>query len=131
MVGADLSVTNWDDYRFFGEADQVQSSWKLNIGGQLSPKPGKNYLSYVAYRAGFYYGQDYIKVDKDLPLWGVTAGASFPMRKAAYTNQYSMINLGVEFGQRGNKENIVRENFFRFSVGLSLSDIWFVKRKYE
>jgi hypothetical protein len=131
MVGADLSVTNWDDYRFFGEADQVQSSWKLNIGGQLSPKPGKNYLSYVAYRAGFYYGQDYIKVGKDLPLWGVTAGASFPMRKAAYTNQYSMINLGVEFGQRGNKENIVRENFFRFSVGLSLSDIWFVKRKYE
>jgi hypothetical protein len=98
------------------------------------PKPGKNYLSYVAYRVGFLYGKDYIKVDKDLPVWGFTAGASFPMRKAAYTNQYSMINLGLEFGQRGNKQNLdlgVRESFFRFSVGLSLSDLWFVKRKYD
>lgn len=131
MLGADFAVTNWDNYRFFGEADQVQNSWKLHVGGQLTPKPGKNYLSYVLYRAGFYYGKDYIKIDKDLPVWGVSAGTSFPMRKAAYTNQYSMINLGLEFGQRGNKENLVRESFFRFSIGLSLSDIWFVKRRYD
>ncbi|MBC7826519.1 MAG: hypothetical protein H7122_02145 [Chitinophagaceae bacterium] len=131
MAGADLSLINWDDYRFFGETDQVQNSWKLHVGGQVIPKPGKNYLSYVAYRLGFEYGKDYIKIDKDLPVWGFSAGASFPMRKAAYTNQYSMINLGIEFGQRGNKDNLVRENFFRFSVGLSLSDLWFVKRKYD
>jgi hypothetical protein len=131
MLGADLTITNWDDYRFFGEPDQVQNSWKLHVGGQIIPKAGKNYLSYVAYRAGFSYGKDYIKIDKDLPVWGVTAGASFPMRKAAYTNQFSMINLGLEFGQRGNKENLVRENFFRLSVGLSLSDIWFIKQKYD
>ena len=131
MFGADVELTNWEDYRYFGEKDQVQNSWKLHVGGQVIPKPGKNYLSYVAYRMGFLYGKDYIKIDKDLPVWGFTAGASFPMRKAAYTNQYSMINLGLEFGQRGNKENLVREGFFRFSVGLSLSDLWFVKRKYD
>jgi len=131
MLGADLTVTNWDDYRFFGQTDQVQNSWKLHVGGQIIPKSGKNYLSYVAYRAGFNYGKDYIKIDKDLPVWGFSVGASFPMRKAAYTNQFSMINLGVEFGQRGNKENLVRENFFRLSLGLSLSDIWFVKNKYQ
>ena len=80
---------------------------------------------------GVQYGKDYIKVDGDLPIWGFTAGASLPMRKAAYTNQYSMINLGLEYGQRGNSENQVRESFFRFSLGLSLSDLWFVKRKYD
>jgi hypothetical protein len=131
MFGADLEVSNWDDYRYFGEKDQVQNSWKLHVGGQIMPKPGKNYFSYVAYRMGFVYGKDYIKVDKDLPVWGASAGISLPMRKAAYTNQYSMINLGLEFGQRGNKENLVREGFFRFSIGLSLSDLWFVKRKYD
>ena len=131
MFGADLEVSNWDDYRYFGEKDNVQNSWKLHVGGQIMPKPGKNYFSYVAYRMGFAYGKDYIKVDKDLPVWGASAGISLPMRKAAYTNQYSMINLGLEFGQRGNKENLVREGFFRFSIGLSLSDLWFVKRKYD
>ena len=131
MLGADISMTNWDDYRFFGEKDQVQNSWKLHVGGQVIPKAGKSYLSYVAYRAGFQIGKDYIVIDKDLPVWGFTAGASFPMRRAAYTNQFSIINLGLEFGQRGNKDNLVRESFFRLSVGLSLSDIWFVKRKYD
>ena len=131
MFGADLEVSEWDDYKFFGEKDQVQNSWKLHVGGQIVPKPGKNYFSYVAYRLGFVYGKDYIRVDKDLPLWSASAGASFPMRKAAYTNQYSMINLGLEFGQRGNKENLVREGFFRFTLGFSLSDLWFVKRKYD
>jgi hypothetical protein len=131
MLGADITITGWDDYRFFGETDEVQNSWKVNVGGQIIPKPGKNYLSYVAYRAGVQYGKDYISVDGDLPIWGFTAGASFPMRKAAYTNQYSMINLGIEYGQRGNSDNQVRESFFRFSLGLSLSDLWFVKRKYD
>ena len=131
MIGADLEVSQWDDFKYFGEKDQVQNSWKLHVGGQIMPKPGKNYFSYVAYRLGFIYGMDYIKIDKDLPVWGASAGASFPMRKAAYTNQYSMINLGIEFGQRGNKENLVREGFFRFTIGLSLSDLWFVKRKYD
>jgi hypothetical protein len=131
MFGADLTLTNWDDYRFFGEVDQVQNSWMLHVGGQIIPKAGRNYLSYVAYRAGFQYGKDYIKIDQDLPVWSFSAGASFPMRKAAYTNQFSMINLGFELGQRGNKDNFVRENFFRLSIGLSLSDIWFVKRKYD
>ena len=131
MLGADFTMMNWDDYRFFGEKDQVQNSWKMHFGGQVIPKAGRSYFSYVAYRAGFQIGKDYIIVDKELPVWGFSAGASFPMRKAAYTNQFSMINLGIEFGQRGNKDNLVRESFFRFSLGLSLSDIWFVKRKYD
>lgn len=132
LFGADFDYTSWNAYRFFDETDQLKDSWRLNVGGQIVPKPGKNYWSYVAYRAGFWYGTDYIAVqNRDLPVWGFTAGASFPMRKAAYTNQFSMINLGLEYGQRGNKENVMRENLFRISLGLSLSDIWFVKRKYD
>lgn len=131
MFGVDYEASSWGDYRFFGEQDETQNSWKLHVGGQIIPKSGTNYLSYVAYRAGIIYGKDYIKVDGDLPVWAFTVGASLPMRKAAYTNQYSMINLGLEFGNRGNKDNVVRESFFRIAVGLSLSDLWFVKRKYD
>ena len=38
MFGADLDITNWDDFRFFGETDEVQNSWKVNVGGQIIPK---------------------------------------------------------------------------------------------
>jgi hypothetical protein len=37
----------------------------------------------------------------------------------------------LELGQRGNSSSIVKENFFRLAVGFSMSDIWFIKRKYD
>jgi hypothetical protein len=85
----------------------------------------------VIYRGGFFYGQDYINVGKDLPVWGVSLGMGLPMRRQNYSNQSSIINTTFEFGQRGNNTNVIRENFFRVAVGLNLSDIWFIKRQYD
>jgi hypothetical protein len=34
-------------------------------------------------------------------------------------------------GQRGNKADAIRENFFRVALGFNLSDIWFNKRQYN
>jgi hypothetical protein len=39
--------------------------------------------------------------------------------------------MGVEYGSRGNKNNNVRENIVRISVGFALSDIWFRRYKYD
>jgi len=131
MVG--VYVPKWSEYTFFNEKDSVQDSWKFHLGGQVVPNAmsAKSYWSRVAYRAGFSYGQDYIRVNGDLPVWTVSLGAAFPMRRATYSNQYSVINTAVEFGQRGNNLNVIRENFLRVSIGLSLSDIWFIKRQYD
>jgi hypothetical protein len=133
LLGVDYTQTKWNDYRFFGEKDQLQDSWKFHIGGQILPNAinAKSYWGRVTYRAGFIFGQDYVKVPKDLPIWGVSMGFGFPMRPPAYTNQYSIINTSIEFGQRGNNTNIIRENYLRVSVGLTLSDLWFIKRKYD
>jgi len=44
----------------------------------------------------------------------------------------SSINLGFEFGKKGTTSNgLIEENYFNLSVGLSLSDIWFKKRKID
>lgn len=131
LVGVDYSTTKWSDYRFFNETEPVRDSWTAHIGGQLFPTGGKSYWSNVFYRAGFSFGTDYISADKDLPKWSASLGAGLPMRKPAYSNQFSVINILLEVGQRGNKENLIRENFFRIGVGLSLSDIWFIKRKFD
>ncbi|HUR10434.1 MAG TPA: hypothetical protein VM012_03655 [Flavitalea sp.] len=133
MFGVDYTTSKWSDYRFFNEKDFVQNSWQLHVGGQIVPNSGdsKNYWSHVNYRAGFSVGKDYVVVDKDLPVWSFSLGAGLPMRKAAYTNQFTMINTSFEFGQRGNKDNLIRENFFRVSIGFTLSDVWFLKSKYQ
>lgn len=132
MVGLDYATDKWSSYRFYEGKDMVQDSWEVRFGAQIAPRIGKTYWSNVSWRAGFTWGQDYIYVNQtDLPKWSVSAGAALPMRKPAYTNQFSVINILFEYGNRGNKDNALRENFFRFGVGLALTDIWFLKRKYD
>ncbi|MEJ7674756.1 MAG: hypothetical protein WKF59_19180 [Chitinophagaceae bacterium] len=41
------------------------------------------------------------------------------------------MNLAFEYGNRGNKNNNVRENIMRISVGFALSDLWFRRYKYQ
>ena len=44
----------------------------------------------------------------------------------------ALLNLSAEFGQRGTvEENLIQDTFARFKFGLLLSDIWFIKRKYD
>ena len=133
LIGADLVQNNWDQYRFYGTADLVSNNWELRVGGQIRPEPKRNYFSNVAYRAGFFVGRDYIHIGKDLPVAGLTFGMGLPLanyNQLART-QASIINVSLEYIKRGNNDNVLKENIFRLSVGLSLSDLWFVKRKYE
>jgi hypothetical protein len=44
----------------------------------------------------------------------------------------SAINIGVELGQLGTLDGgLIKENYANIILGLSLSDIWFIKRKYD
>lgn len=133
MIGVDFTTAKWSEYAFFGEKDSVQDSWKIHIGGQVIPNllRAKNYWGRVSYRAGFSFGQDYIRVGTDLPSYAFSFGAGLPMRRANYSNQYSVINTTVEFGRRGDNANLIRESFFRIALGFTLSDIWFQKKKYD
>ncbi len=133
LVGADLVQNNWSEYRYYGMTDSVQDSWELKVGAQIRPEPKKNYFSNVVYRGGFMVGQDYIHVEKNLPVWGFSLGAGFPIANynASARSQASIINVSVEYIKRGNNANLLKENIFRISVGLSLTDLWFVKPKYE
>lgn len=130
--GADYTTTKWSEYRFFGQVDSVQDNWMLNIGAQFNPRPQSNYFSNVAYRFGVFTGRDYIRVRSELPVFGASFGMALPLAISRMApNQISMINVGLEYMKRGNNDNLLKENFFRFSLGLNLTDLWFGKRKYE
>jgi hypothetical protein len=138
MFGADYETTYWDAYRFFGEKDNVKNSWKVRAGAEFLPAtagrtPLKKYFSFVRYRAGVYYGPDYINLGSNVSEYGITFGAGFPLklRRGYYETQSSLMNTSIEFGRRGSNKNNLRENTFRISVGFSLSDLWFNRAKYN
>ncbi len=134
LFGIDYSVGKWSDYRSFGQADPaVRDKWELRAGVQLKPVPRSNYFSNVSYRAGTFFGPDYVHVNEELPVLGMSFGMGLPIfnynRQSA--GQATLINLAFEYIKRGNNDNVVRENMFRISAGFSFSDFWFNKRKYD
>jgi hypothetical protein len=132
LFGLDFSQQSWDKYRFYGQKDSVRNKWEIKAGAQINPKPNRNYFSQVAYRFGLSLGPDYIKVGNKLSQLTGSFGLGLPMTLSRQApNQLSIINLGFEYNKRGNNDNILKENTFRLSLGLSLSDIWFIKRKYD
>ena len=132
LFGLDFTQQKWDKYRFYGLKDSVRNKWEIKAGAQINPAPKRNYFSQVAYRFGLFYGPDYINVGSKLNQFGGSFGLGLPMRVSRQApNQVSIFNLAFEFAKRGNNDNILKENNFRISLGLSLSDMWFIKRKYE
>lgn len=133
LVGVDFTQNKWSQYRFFGQKDSVKDSWMLNVGGQFTPRPKANYFSNVTYRFGFFTGPDYIKVQNNLPQFGVTFGMGLPVPNfnPLARNQYTQLNIALEYISRGNNSSVLRENLFRLSFGINFTDVWFGKKKYE
>jgi hypothetical protein len=134
IFGTDLVRHQWSSFRFFGAPDSVRDNWQLRLGTQLRPdaKAGSGYFSNVSYRAGFYIGPDYIRVGRELPVFGVSFGMGLPMAVSRLSpGQFTVINVALEYEKRGNNTNVLKENLFRLSVGLNFSDLWFSKRKYD
>jgi len=134
MIGFQYDATQWDDFSIYGQKDQVANSYMVRIGGQITPNIFSEKLAgRLTYRAGIYFGKDYVNVQNiQLPVYALTFGAGIPVkRQSFYSRQYTTINLGFEVGRRGNNNNTISENMFKFHIGLSLSDIWFQPRKYQ
>jgi len=135
VFGTDLMRNEWSSYRYFDAPDSVRDNWQLRLGTQLRPdlKAGSGYFSNVTYRAGFYFGPDYIHVGRELPVYGISFGLGLPV--ANYNRlspgQFTMVNVALEYEKRGNNTNVLKENLFRLSIGLNFSDLWFNKRRYE
>ena len=133
LFGLDFVQTSWDKYRFYGLKDSLNNSWEFRAGGQIQPVLRKSYFSKISYRGGFFFGKDYIHLNKKLPQYGITFGMRMPVinHNRLSLNQVTFLNLAFEYIKRGNNQNLLRENLFRVSASFSLSDFWFIKRKYD
>ncbi|MDO8996446.1 MAG: hypothetical protein Q7U77_07445 [Sediminibacterium sp.] len=134
-AGLEFTTTQWTKYRYYGQPDALNNSWALKMGAQISPNPdgGTSYLSNVNYRLGFQFGKDYINADGNgLKHSSFTLGAGFPIRKwRNYETQFTVVQAAMQFGKRGSAVNNITENYTQITLGFSLSDMWFIKRRYD
>ena len=107
-----------------------QEATTFALGGYYIPyyNSYKSYLKRIVYRAGIRQEATGLNVNgESIKEFGTSFGLGLPLSGGA-----SSINLGFEFGKRGTtNNNLIQENFFNLTVGLSLSDRWFEKRKYN
>ncbi len=131
MVGADYEWQNWSKYKAFGVTDSLQNSMRFSLGGEYKPKRTGGVGSYfenVTYRLGLRYNQTYLNLrNTKINEFGISFGLGLPLPRS-----YSSINLAVEIGKRGTTAfNLIQENYIRFTLGVSIKETWFIKRKYN
>ncbi|QBZ97484.1 hypothetical protein [Flavobacterium sangjuense] len=133
LVGAEITLLNNSvmSNRFTDiQGATFENSVRYTLGGFFIPNYNSysNYYKRIVYRGGLRYENTGLVIqNKSMNDFAANIGLGMPL-SGTFTN----INIGLEIGKRGTKYyNLVEENYINISVGLSLSDKWFVKRKFD
>lgn len=94
-------------------------------------RKNKNIRSYsdrIQYATGLNFDTGYLEVDgKRVNNAAISFGVTLPVD---YT--FSAVNISYSYGQKGRiGDGLIKENYHKLSLNLSLDGIWFAKRKIE
>jgi hypothetical protein len=128
-VGADFKWQNWKKFRAFNLSDSLVNAYSVSLGAEFVPDINSysNYLKRIRYRIGFLYNSTYLELfGKHLNEYALTLGFGTPVRAMK-----TALNISLQIGRRGTTEaNLIRESYLRFTIGFTINERWFVKRKY-
>lgn len=141
-LGMDYSLQQWSKTEFgiatndinvrqdFEETYAYCDRTKISVGAEYIPNLiGRSYFAHIKYRLGAYYTTPYYKIDgkKASREYGVTAGFGLPVPRSR-----SILSISGQFVRvKGLETNMVNENIFRVSIGLTFNERWFFKRRVE
>jgi hypothetical protein len=129
-VTVDSKWQNWKKFTIFGLSDSLNNAWQINAGLEVIPNINSysNYIKRIRYRLGFLYENTYLELrHKQLNAYAISVGLGLPLR-----GMKTLVNLGAQVGARGTtQQELIKESYFKFVVGFSIYDKWFVKRKYN
>ena len=124
-----IKSSNFANEFFKRENISYRNSEKWIVGGYFIPNYSSftNFWSKVVYRFGFRTEQmSTIINNTPLSEKAISFGLGLPL--AGYSN----VNVGLEISQRGRNDlGLIKESAIALRVGMSLNDIWFIKRKYN
>jgi len=131
----DHTVQNWSQFSYFGQTENLSSSYTYGVGIQYVPKKDfpKTYAQRVHYRIGYSYSLNYLDL-YNTPLIdrSFSAGIGLPI---GFSNAYehpAVINIAVKVGSMGTStNNLLLENYVQLMFGFTFDDHWFDKRKFN
>lgn len=88
----------------------------------------RSYFDRIQFATGLNYDTGYLEIDnKRISNRAISFGVSLPIE-----NTFSVLNISYSYGQKGRISNgLIKENYHKISLNLSLDGFWFVKRKIE
>ncbi len=127
LVTLDFASQAWHDYSFNNiKSSELRNSVKVSAGFEYQHKRvlGETFWEQFSLRAGLSYEQTpYIVNNKGIDEMSVSAGFSIPL------GLENGLDVGLQYAIRGTKEaNLMQEHRLRLDVGISLGEIWFLRR---
>jgi hypothetical protein len=119
-LGADFQYQRWADAKFYNKTDTLSNRMKINAGAE--------YIHRLYYRAGVYYSNSYVNIKgAGQKEYGVSLGLGIPM-----IDKRSFLNLAFEYSVlRPQRETLLSEQYFKFTLGYTFNELWFFKRKLQ
>jgi hypothetical protein len=129
VIAADYRFQKWSEARDPLTRVRFTDTYKVNCGVAFVPSGGaaKTYLGMIEYQAGFIISNSYLNLNGVNPLnMEITAGAGVPFRGGG------QLNIALGLGKRGTTdESLIREDYMRITISISMSERMFLKRVYE
>lgn len=122
---------------------QFTDATRLSAGATVIPAlsfesliRSKKFWNRTEYRLGFFQDQGHMLIENtNISALGMSFGVAIPLRirgLAPGEVRNNMLNVSVAYGNRGTTENnLVRERFTQFLIGITLTEKWFDKYKYR
>lgn len=126
LIAADYSAQAWSTSEFRDVTPAgIRNAYSIGVGCERLPsrEPGAQLLNRTAFRLGFLYQATYYNPNGEpINAWAATAGLGIPVSMDTH------LNLAVEYGSRGTtNQGLIRDNIFRFSASLTISEHWFMR----
>ena len=129
-ITGDVAWHNASRYTMNGvTSENLQDAIIVSAGLQFVPNANStNYLNKIRFRAGFHYTTGQIVVNSQVIRdFNISIGLGFPLK---LFNNNSSLGFHFEYGQMGTlKNNLLKENYFRFSLHFTLQERWYQRGK--
>lgn len=126
---------DWSKYTFLDKGEKLTKNSSYRFGFQYTPNVATlrrgtftSYIERTNFRIGTYYTNSYLQIrEHQVKDFGITFGLGLP-----FGSSKSKLHLTYQYGKRGTTDNnLIREDYSIFTVGISLYDLWFYKPKFD